>query len=434
MLRKLNSLIPPALKRLDHQLLLHEPTMWATRVHYVLCVAGGIFALLGMRIWLMPVQLHALPIVFTYGVSMSLLAIAIYVVWAWRANRFNVENQFGENSLRSELMTQAAYIGGTLLLTAMPLSSVLWINSRIDTAIDTQQFVSDVNAYNLGNSFFSTSEYELENNKIDSQRTIAFSAYLRDEGYNAQIISSTDSLRHPRSRAAQLALITDYTRVFYTYTHFRIPFSSEEILKKYRNNEFISLREFDDAKNQLYDNFNAIEAAKNSHRLLSWKSEEMFSIGFTGLFAALLLIIFVKSPLLTFGLSLITGAGVLMAFGVMAAVGNVALDLSGNQEENYLLFVACLIFAFMFLQAFRQKNTLRLHRWKQICLTLVAVATPVFPIAFAAVWRFDDYYNSTYQHQVIQLVFIASALIGFAAWNIFYRPRFRQIQAQPKDN
>lgn len=438
MLRRVDALIPPFLKKIDHYLLLHYPNLWATRAHYVFFWGGTLLLLANARIWTMPLALDDMPNTELLAGLTLIPAMLMFVLWAWRANVFNVEAQFGKISPRTELATQAVYITGTLLLAALPFFTLFSLATRIDHRVSPEQLVADVNTLNLGDRYFATDEYDLENSHIDSMISNKFSVYLYDENFSGSSLANEDysMMKKPASKAERIAAIEQYLTVLNQYSDINITASVEGIEANFRKRTYPPIDSYalSQAKYSAMENIHLIESANSALHSFRWNTEEPYVYFYLTLLLALALNVFVKSSLMTFFLSALTSGALIAGIGIVGAVIDEVGGASSSDMEYVLTFLSVSVFGIMLVQAFRTRHTQRLQQWKQIALTSVSLGTAVLPFFFAFLRNVRVSVDFMSNFQLFLLLLSSSVAVSYAAWYWVYRPRFTALQAQPSDN
>jgi hypothetical protein len=160
----LKGMIPGFLQKLDHQLLLKFPTIWVTRIHYLLFfgILLNILLYLGAYFFYQP---NLATLSFSIGESaliiMTLPAIAVFALWFVIQARYNVDKNFGKISYLQDFTNYLFYVLSIGVIYLIPLMIPMGMTKKISTSIDEQvlyQTIKDYNTYHV----YSTYDYEYD--------------------------------------------------------------------------------------------------------------------------------------------------------------------------------------------------------------------------------------------------------------------------------
>lgn len=154
-MKVLKGLIPGFLRQLDQRLLVSQPWLWSTKVHYHLWMLLVIDLLLAILAFALPINLTNvihLEQTFSY---LILVQVTYLVFWIYRQVRFNVTKDFGH---RFFLMPQGEFLVrwiSILCITSISYVPVLVLNHTVANAVDDKEFTEDLNALAKGAPYFS---------------------------------------------------------------------------------------------------------------------------------------------------------------------------------------------------------------------------------------------------------------------------------------
>ena len=142
-LRKLT--FPPFLQRLDEQLLLTRPALWATKLHRVVYLSTvlSIFAFVLSRT--VPVtQAWRLGGALTSSIAVIvLLQIALLIFWLYGSDHYHVEREFGRNKPNNPYLEIAGSTATVFLILSSLLIFINGTRSRIQT-VQNEQFAAEM--------------------------------------------------------------------------------------------------------------------------------------------------------------------------------------------------------------------------------------------------------------------------------------------------
>ena len=236
MLRRLEFLVPPLLKRIDRQLLLHRPGLWATRIHY-LAFYGSILALLmGLYTLIRPMSLQSVPDPDSYSIVLAIPLALGFAIWVYYLTFFRLEKHKGFNWRLNSLRDELLHLGVIGVLAAIPFLFGNQLSDRIDQQISQQELLSDINTLKIGGQFF-------ENRVYAGDHYNDFLAGFQYEhfGLEGELYSYEITQKTPRSSCRKRQLIEDFLFVYHKYTGYTLPLSSREILRNYQDEESIHL-------------------------------------------------------------------------------------------------------------------------------------------------------------------------------------------------
>ena len=433
MLRKFESIIPTFLKKLDRQLLLNRPGLWATKIHYAVFFGAIGYALMTFIGFTSGVDLTSVPNYET-GFALAIIPAAIFfLIWAFRISLFQVEKGHGEKLGGSDLRDQIVYGLVIMMLAAAPILYGKLVQNKVKNAVSQSQLAKDINTLNLGESLFVTDSYEFENlygyngNICCNVKYIGYNRYTYYSNSNPDVWSEhyTESkLKNIHGNQNKANLLDEYIHTFNKYSKEKIPFTGEQILAFYKNKEWkYEQTEFNQAKYKVVDNIWAVQRAYSNRGLFTDRDfVPIYLLVLTTLFMALQA--FLKTNWKIFGGAIIAGVATAIALGITGATLSSVFYM--NDDMLFMMIAGC--FGFYMFQAFRRKHTQRAKIWKTISLILVTVVTPFMPLILAN--GIDGHVSSSEGRTLIYWGIALSIL----CWNLLYNQRFTKLAAQPKEN
>lgn len=416
MLRKLDLLVPSFLKEIDKQLLLKQPGLWASRIHYVVYFGSLGLGLAALRASIQPINLQDLPHPESAFAVLTIPAILALFFWAWWLQMFHVEKKHGIRDAMASIRNQFLYASGILLFASAPFIYSHLLSQKIAETVSHEVFIQDINTLNIGERYFpGDAGYSLNWNHVDYQYWMGGSHTLTEQEIR-QIYR-----KNPR-REDKLKQISAYMLVFYKYGG-ELPLNSaEEVLEHY---EYRMHKSFDyESKYKVQANLAIIEEAHENSLSFQHKDFQQASIFF--IFSAwLMLLVFTQSNWKHFLLTAVVGVAGCIFAGIFTAVMIEFFHIN-EAAPTSMLFLAILIF--LLIQSYRNYNTRRLNVWKVVSLSLATAMTPLVPLMMMLM--VDSHFS---QDTLFNMLYVGM-FIGLITWNIAYHRRFVELQAMPKEN
>lgn len=422
-MRKLRQLTPPALLRLDRYLLLHHPSLWATRIHYFLPVLLGFAGLIFFKDVSTKIELSNVPNmdVQFYGLFFPLILLFLY--WVYQLGQHKLEKQFGENPRSQQLSTQFIYLLCTALLVSIPFLHTGILIKKADSLIDKSELVEDVNILNTGNIYFSISkdEYNSHPNSDFTPRMM----------YDAKSPSQMTKRISKFSRGEKLRLIDKYKKVFAKYSGYEYRRSSSQILASYEQGEIpywdytYTLPEKHRIIKKNLENITEIKY--NRLQFLSYGNTEIvIFLGFLGWMA---LMVFVRTSMIQFFLTMVTGVVGSIAAIMLTSLGNGLFAWRAEYMLGSLFFIGLLGLTWQaFLLSGKQKHTYM----KSIGLGLAAILLPLSPFMFCMLMDINIGYNRGMVE--VGSVVTMGIILGLSAWLVFFDRILQDISAAPSQD
>ncbi len=418
MLRKIDSLVPAFLKDLDKHLLLNHPTLWATRVHYLLFVVLGIFGLMGFRALVPGMDVASPPSPWLWFWLALIPTVAIFLFWGFSASLFEVERFFGHTSRMKQVGVQAIYLGGILVLGIVPFVLANTITYHMAHSVTDATLASDVNVLNMGDVYFPQNSSDLRTLPDQS-----FSRFTYWNEYEMGVMREDELIEEFQTQtvAEQEELIAAYIDVVEKYSRYRPEGEPAQILANYQQQKLIYNYEFQEALTSVNLSLKRIATAKgNGYEFQD--SETLLNTVFMLFLVWLTFMIFIRTRGSQFLVAVLTG---LSGFMISVILGFIMNEVFRWEEEIVIATLFISWFAVLWGMAFVSGTSSTQTRfWKTVSLMLATAMTPFVP--FFVGWSFGHFGEE------------ASLLLGtvfsFLVWSFVFNQRFFELQAAPRND
>lgn len=139
---------PPIVRKLDEYLLLHHPSVWSARSHWVLYY-GGLFLLFLLGIsWLVPNDARNDSNMGVWSTLISIVSLIGIVFWVIYLLRFNVFKRFGIQHKGAAIITFLLYFIATGVFVVAPFIPSYIETQRALKAYEKKEIYNDVNNIN----------------------------------------------------------------------------------------------------------------------------------------------------------------------------------------------------------------------------------------------------------------------------------------------
>lgn len=400
MYRIFQRLTPAFLRKLDHELLISRPGLWATRLHYLLfywLIGAGLASILLM---LMPIQFNEVPRGENSTVMMMIVSAIALIAWAVQLAHYQPWKQ-GESHWRLHaLRDQGIYALGVGLLLMLPLGFFMLHTQRLDNAIADAELARETEMIENVNTFLFN---DLETLAILTEK----GDFVLKEGQ-----SKRDLLIEYQSLAAKygprdMVYSLDINKILDLHAEGKKPYHEMHLLREINY--------------KVEDNLYALRTAERP--VLRSDMDRKITIGIWASLVILLLL-FVRSSWQTFLLSVVSGFGLFlfngMAFGLAIASGIV------HDDESLflvLLFINAIVLGGMaFLGEVKSK---RQQQVRMMALSLFTVLISIIPSIFGGVVL-----NAS--DREMTTIYLISCGITLLLWNLFLQGRMLQLVVSPK--
>ncbi|MFK7923409.1 MAG: hypothetical protein AB8H47_15710 [Bacteroidia bacterium] len=390
MYRLFQRFTPAFLRKLDHQLLVSRPGLWATRVHYLLfywLMGAGLASLLLM---LMPIQLHDVPEGKNSTVMLMIVSAFSLLAWAVQLAHYQPWKQ-GESHWRLHAFRdQGIYFLGVGLLLLLPLGFYALHQQRVDFAVADSQLDADMDEFeSLGNIFHLDGNVALETN-ADVDEMI--------QGY--QVLAAK-----------------------YGSKHVAYSLNREDMLHKMAkgkrlHDEILALQSI---RREVNTNFRRLERAE---RPILRRTDDRLTLFAVWASFGLVLLLFVRSSWQTFLLSIISGLGLLLVESLIIGIV-LATDIIRADEEFVVLMLGLNWLVLGGMAFLGEVKSSRQQQIRMIALSLFTVLTTIIP-AIA-----KEMLDGGPDREAL-LLYIVSCGITFILWNLLFQGRMLQLVVSPK--
>ena len=394
MIRRFDQLIPSFLKKIDRNLLLNRPGIWASQIHYLV-----FFALIGLGFVLLhasliPVKTWDIPDPEIGFVVLFIPCAMALAIWAWRVSLFKVEKGFGIREGGIAFRDQLIYAAGILMLAAIPFVYSNILANRIANAVDPYTFNEDLLIIEDGREYIYGQPEDVRLKLVDAD-IITISKKINTFRSTLQKYSDSKSL-------PETDQLIDY--IWSRDKNIRVN------IQQAMDDWWVHKSRIRRAHNQYFD-FQDDEVQK------------ALGLVFAGIF--FLMMLGFATSWKTLFWSLLAGGGMIAITGLIMSFSYQVLRLTDSQT-GLTLYICT--FIFLLYQGYRNKNTKRANILKRISLILATVMTPFFPLFVAELTI-----NVRSDSAAFSLLYLGMFLT-LIAWNQGYYPRFVSLVASPKDN
>lgn len=399
---------PTFLQKIDKQLLLNHPTIWATRIHHLL-FWGGLYAC-GMYLLatFYPTSTQNIPDINTVFPISLLCGFLIFLYWAYQVSLYRPQEQFGVLPKAYSVKELGIYVMGLLLLASTNVLSIKILSDKNASVISTSQLVSDINTLNVGRKYIKAQGMlQLYGRRVENIRF--FKGLLSHD-------EVSQYAKNLLNKEAELKQISDYITAFNRYSPNPIVESPEEILANHHSSQTLFYKN----NRGVIKTIDLIVEAKEQntffHHVYFYKSMSIMLS-----FLTLAFLIFLRIGLRNFIITAIAGF-ILICVNVLGfryVNADAQVSVSGLLVEWFV----CLGLALTLSQTNKTQIV------KQVLLTLTCLGMPFIPL-MAGLTINDHYVNNSNT----LLMLLVGLGITFVAWLGAYNPILLKNQAKPKIN
>lgn len=412
--KTLHSLTPNFLHKIDKQLLLHHPDIWATKIHHVAFWGSIYFLILTSIAWTYPIAMDNVPNVDALFMVLTLPSVVAFIYWVYQLYLFRIEKNFGISNVKARLRTQLIYISAIAFLGICPYYYSSILSYRTSKLVSIQTMKQDLR--NL---------YALATLEQDEYWNLEL-PYISDEFQNEMEINRSAVTPNENDKEGTIEL---GLKTFNKYSILKINTSELPLLKK----EWLAL-DMDNSsreKNKLNENISNILKAQYS--------EDFFGINiFPILWSWLLLVlslglfIFLRVEVTTFLMATVTGFVLLGLMGLSIEMSRLGLHLHGRELDKFVFLAYTLLLTTLAVLGFSTRNTRRFAIVRQICLILVTVGI-IFEPALVGLSLFP---NSPFirHEETSVLLFVMGIFLAWGMWNLIFSAKMRHLYSNPIQN
>ncbi len=423
-------LIPNFLRNLDKKLLLTQPEIWLSKVHYVLFFSILSSILLVILSFVIPVEKNDIP-TYAVGVGISYIPVLIgLAIWVSVVVRHNIDKEFGDLSILKEYKVILSYFISIVVILLLPFS--IWIGAELkaDTLISDEELAQDIVDYDKGSVFFNASITYTEQ-LGDGTCELGLKNHYNsiDEHFYG------DTVLTYSSKAEVLEIIGVFAKIYENYSdkdvyQNRIIINPEEVFNRYFVNKNYST----------YQGISRYTVRRNLIKLREVK--QGFSAIESGLWmflciasiiATLLLYAFKNSRKVDFLIAIITMALVPIFYGVITLLllGVFKVFGGGKTDEIYFLITITAIWLYFLGLVF-------IGRWASVYKKLYGVAaiifhlsSVVFPAVFLIMINETRDYSIRWNDDVYVIFFIVNAILTLLLTPVLFKWVYRHLLSLP---
>ncbi|MEL6592313.1 MAG: hypothetical protein AAFQ68_19610 [Bacteroidota bacterium] len=410
---------PSFLHKLDHQLLVNRPGLWATRLHYLLFYWLLGAGLASAMLVLMPVNLQDIPKGETPMILLLIVSGIALLAWAIQLAHYQPWKQ-GESRWRLHAMRdQLVYVLGVGLLLLLPIGFGLLHQLKVASSVSNQVLIQDVRAFAEGQILLENASSDLE----DKSYFHHFHLDLDERGWEMKEVREIANCCRQRKR-----------EILERYQIVAAKYGPHSLVYELDLDRIVELQEEDHIvenvvhnvrhiNNEVRDNLYRLESAKNLFAAGGIRTQGYLMLFSFWASIGLLLILFVRSSWQVFLLSIVSGLALfmvqLMLFGIGSAVGF-------YPDEGAIAIVLLINWVSLGTMAFvgTSKNT-RQQKARMIALNLFAALTTVLPVIF------KELFDGGPDREAM-LVYVISCTVTFVLWNLFMQGRMLELNIAPK--
>ncbi|MBI3135904.1 MAG: hypothetical protein HYZ14_14595 [Bacteroidetes bacterium] len=428
-------------KKLDNYLLHYYPTIWITRIHSFLPIGLGIALVLFLITlsvgWNPKNELpdNVIPVV------LMIIPVLIYLVyWFIFQSRYNVAKSGGRMPLSFEYLNFFSYLlvffMAFLIISAIPLANY----QRVKNAIDTEKFAGEMEMLNNGNTLvFGASEITFNDNGTISyyRSEFTYQTYFYDYDYEYYPeYGAPGPITVSRNQAEQI--ISDFIKVYNTYSNYPITRSSSEILTDQENGNASDFLYNDP---YYYDNSWDVQyklsqiSTRMNYGWFAEYAEPWFWKIVCGImaFLAMLVWIFKQMNLRQFVYGFIT---ICLTPLLIAIIGVILFELLQirNNEEVAVSTIALLLYMLFATITIRTYLASTLNNAGYVITMYLQFFLPLLPL-FAWMFFFDTtYYDYTDNlDYVMNFLYWSGWVIGVLSIAVF-KPLYSKFRSLPSKN
>jgi hypothetical protein len=443
-------IVPGFLIKLDHRLLLQQPTIWVTRIHYllffglllnVLLYSGGYF--------LYQPNLSNIP--YSIGNSaliiMTLPAISIFALWFVIQARYNVDKNFGKISARQDFSNYLFYVLSICIIYLIPLMIPMGMTKKISASIDEQALYQSMKTYNayhiyaegVYNDQQQQVRYLPEKKMYEVKRSNSITAidllrnelydYYRDYEYDLDMSAlSPEHLAMIQTLQQKIEItpgvdylnekeiwheIEEYNRLAQTYDNSSIISTSEYIsLIRAGEHPFAQYNDIHWQLKRLYD-----YKTKNSGFWLWDNNHLRFMLAFCMTFA-LLVWLFKNVHWKNYLAAAVITIFIPLFVGIFAAILYGIFDLYGDQENLVIFVIILLVHSTAFYLGLKPYLEQRHSSVGVVSMVLFQLATPFLLAVYTSLADSHQHYRD---HLItVYWIGIAYVLVTLPLYKKYY--------------
>lgn len=431
MWRKIDVLVPPFLKKLDHQLLINYPAIWATRIHYLLFVAGLLGFMFMVLMGIQPIKLYDIPDLYGHVGLMLIPLGMVLIVWLTQARKFQLSQQYGDQTFGQKLKVQYTFVVGILSLALALVLTIPVKVWKVQNTISKEELVKDYNIFMIGLNSPIGVEYLKGGKLIYGEKLEGMLEFTTTKFKWREITSNNDSYE----------FYVDFVKVLQKYTGNKSSYSPKQLAtspkEKLMRDKNIKGNLPSESHSYQWEKFLQMQE-DTRWRLQEVKTYHNHPLSFRQLMDEIHLLFFSIFTIWLFSMLYLKqgSKNFFLQFIGLTIIGSLAVPFFMIFEDNFRsdeLFLSCWYLSFMIaclIQAFRSRNSTRMIRMKRIALGTAVLATPLLP---AVLHEMLTYHEPNPVGMMIYMLYFG-AFLTFVLWNLIYSKRFEALTASPREN
>lgn len=448
--RFFEKLKPHFFRAWDNRLLLNRPALWATKFHYALMFGLMGLALSSLAIWMLPVDLTAVPNAWNHLMYAAVPSAIGLAFWIWQVSLFKTDQAFGEAGAPTALRDQMIYVLVLLMAVGIPFLHGYRVSQKVANTISDNELVADINHLNKFESFTTdNSRWEFNSQGLSKgYSNYTFQAYT-DYPIEIENINSTDynfnefrDLSKPYHEAELLEGLEKYLSLLSKYSGASFSVTAEEIFQEFNRNKEDTEKvriygsAFRTAKYETEENLEKLQEAKRGESHI-FRHDARWGVEILFLWGLGLLLIGLQTNARSFLISALLGGG-LLAGGLMLSE-TLGRFYQIGRIESWLSSMHILVMLILGLLIIGRKTTRKTILWRQVILSLFVAGLVFLPIS---VWQIgyelklgtwiNRPYPAFHRPGVFETLIFSGACLPLILWNLGLRQSFIRLHVRPK--
>ncbi|HEY1037965.1 MAG TPA: hypothetical protein VGF30_01090 [Bacteroidia bacterium] len=153
-------LAPGFLKRLDAKLLVKNPILWVSKIHYVAYYSLLLWIFTSLIALIIPINLTDMVGNGIYYTLFTIISIVLLCVWLYRNSLFNIESEYGNRKKTDEYKIFFINFLCVFMLFSFAYPFSFIYNIRVANSISKEELKQEINTLNIGEPFFARNFYD----------------------------------------------------------------------------------------------------------------------------------------------------------------------------------------------------------------------------------------------------------------------------------
>jgi hypothetical protein len=415
---------PPFLRRLDHQLLLNYPGLWATRIHYLLFFLSIAMGLVFLMVYATPMPFTELPDPDAMWLFFALSGLG-FLLWLVQLVHFQAWKQGESRWWRSALRDQFVYALGVLLILGLPFAYFGLFQFRLGNLQSEKELLADLNTLHQGHAYLVHSGI---NKYFDAERDeLVYINYHSSQIPGLLRAPECARIAQRSSPAERLEHLTDFVRVGQKYSfEAREGLSPSKLLASYDHEAPLEREMVDELDYIQYEAMTNLRKFQEAHyRETDW---EMIREGFLPVYLSILLLVFllVRTSWRQFLFTMAAALGLLIVEGLV--VGLLMGISKPNDPQTWSLLIIIVNWALLGLFAFSGKvRNNRQQNWRTMAMGLFTILSALLP------WLTLLLTDSPSYHVLIQF-YNFGFLAVLVLWNLLFQRQLLRLGTNPQNS